>query len=172
MDWVTISMIGFGVLGCLLLYVAKRIRRAVDDDVDIMPDEGFEVARTIIDEQFKEKADTIKAAAKSDEPEEDIASLVNQRRDTALCKGVLLPTSWVADYELMMAYSSKIEARYRVDTTALEKELYATQRLLEQAHKPVPFYEQKPFWTGVGIIIGGAAVVGGGYTILAVSKGD
>ena len=71
-----------------------------------------------------------------------------------------------------MAYSSKIEARYRVDTTALEKELYATQRLLEQAHKPVPFYEQKPFWTGVGIIIGGAAVVGGGYTILAVSKGD
>lgn len=92
--------------------------------------------------------------------------------DTAVCKGVLLPTSWVADYELMMAYSSKIEARYRVDTTALEKELYATQRLLEQAHKPVPFYEQKPFWTGVGIIIGGAAVVGGGYTILAVSKGD
>ena len=80
MDWVTISMIGFGVLGCLLLYVAKRIRRAVDDDVDIMPDEGFEVARTIIDEQFKEKADTIKAAAKSNEPEEDIASLVNQRR--------------------------------------------------------------------------------------------
>lgn len=91
---------------------------------------------------------------------------------TSLCRGVLLPTSWVADYELLATHTKYIERLYEIDTSSLEHELQYTQRMLEQAQKPVPVWEKNNFWTGIGVIIGGAAVIGGGYAIGASRGGQ
>ena len=86
---------------------------------------------------------------------------------TADCRGVLLPTSWVADYEKLSAYNKLLVELYRVDTTSLEFKLQYTLEMLENERKPVPLLEKPSFWTGVGIITGAAAVIGGGYAISA-----
>lgn len=88
----------------------------------------------------------------------------------ATCTGVLLPTSWAADYELIAAHLNYVENLYRIDTLQLEQELQYTNRLLEHAQKPVPLHERPAFWGGIGVIIGGAAVVGGGYAVVGASK--
>lgn len=90
--------------------------------------------------------------------------------DTSICRGVLLPTSWMADYEKLSVHTDYLERLYRIDTTALEHELQYTQRLLEYAQKPEPVWEKPAFWTGVGIVLGSAAVVGGGYA-MGASRG-
>ena len=91
---------------------------------------------------------------------------------TALCRGVLLPTSWVADYELLATHTKYLERLYEIDTTSLEHELQYNKLMLKQAQKPVPVWEKNNFWTGVGVVIGGAAVIGGGYAIGAAKGGQ
>tara|TARA_R100000805_G_C3599599_1_gene100360 strand:+ start:391 stop:795 length:405 start_codon:yes stop_codon:yes gene_type:complete len=86
---------------------------------------------------------------------------------TAICRGVLLPTSWVADYELSESHLEKVERLYRLDTTYLEVQLEVTQKLLLEERKPVPILDRKTTWAGIGAILGSAAVIGGGYVIVA-----
>ena len=88
---------------------------------------------------------------------------------TTICRGLLIPTSWVADYQLTEAHADRLERLYRIDTTDLEYQLLLTQKLLELERKPVPVWERQTTWAGIGAIIGGAAVVGGGYVIMAAS---
>ena len=91
---------------------------------------------------------------------------------TAVCRGVLMPTSWVADYELSEAHLDKLERLYWLETNELEYQLRLTQALLERERLPVPIWERKSTWAGIGVIIGGAAVVGGGYVIMAAAGGS
>ena len=85
--------------------------------------------------------------------------------DTSDCRGVLLPTSWMADYEQVVSYNNLLRELYRIDTGSLEYQLDLTKNLLEEARKPVPLLEKPAFWTGVGLVAGGAVVIGGGYAL-------
>ncbi len=87
--------------------------------------------------------------------------------DTTDCRGVLLPTSWLADYQKISSYTDLLSELYRIDTTALEYQLDLTKELLEEARKPVPLREKPALWTGIGIVVGGAIVIGGGYAVAA-----
>ena len=84
---------------------------------------------------------------------------------TAGCRGVLLPTSWMADYQLLSAYNDMLIEVYRIDTSSLEHKLDYTESLLQEARKPVPVWEKPAFWTGIGLVAGMAAVIGGGYAM-------
>jgi hypothetical protein len=90
--------------------------------------------------------------------------------DTALCKGLLMPTSWIADYELTEAYADKLAKLYRIDTMELEYELRLTQAMLQRELQPVPVWERKTTWTGIGAVLGAASVIGGGYVIMVASE--
>ena len=91
---------------------------------------------------------------------------------TAVCRGILIPTSWVADYELTEAHADRLEKLYRIDTTDLQLQLDLTRKLLEHERKPVPIMDRKTTWAGIGAIIGSAAVIGGGYVMLASAGGN
>ena len=84
---------------------------------------------------------------------------------TADCRGVLLPTSWMADYQKISSYNDMLVELYRIDTGSLEHKLVYTEQLLEEARRPVPVWEKPAFWTSIGLVAGMAAVIGGGYAI-------
>jgi hypothetical protein len=86
---------------------------------------------------------------------------------TADCRGVLLPTSWMADYDQIASYNEMLRELYRIDTDALEYKLQYTEEMLEEARKPVPFWDKHAFWVGMGIVAGGAITVAGGYAMVA-----
>jgi len=86
------------------------------------------------------------------------------------CRGILMPTSWMADYEKLGAHTTRVEDLYRIDTGALEFKLQYTQSQLEEAKMPVPLTERPLLWAGVGVIMGGAAVVFGGYAIAGAAN--
>tara|TARA_R100000808_G_C2155313_1_gene167456 strand:- start:1067 stop:1447 length:381 start_codon:yes stop_codon:yes gene_type:complete len=96
-----------------------------------------------------------------------IAMRVGSQSD---CRGILLPTSWMADYEKLGVHATRVEDLYRIDTGALEFKLQYTQTLLEEARRPVPLTERPLLWAGLGVVIGGAAVVFGGYAISGAAK--
>ena len=86
------------------------------------------------------------------------------------CRGILLPTSWLADYEKLSAHTTRVEDLYRIDTGALEFKLQYTRSLLEEARQPVPLTERPLLWAGIGVVAGGAAVVFGGYAIAGAAN--
>tara|TARA_Y100000593_G_scaffold26744_2_gene53262 strand:+ start:41200 stop:41430 length:231 start_codon:yes stop_codon:yes gene_type:complete len=76
----------------------------------------------------------------------------------------------MADYEKLGVHATRVEDLYRIDTGALEFKLQYTQTLLEEARRPVPLTERPLLWAGLGVVIGGAAVVFGGYAISGAAK--
>ena len=81
-----------------------------------------------------------------------------------------MPTSWMADYEKLSAHNTRVEDLYRIDTGALEFKLQYTQAQLEEAKMPMPLTERPLLWAGVGVMMGGAAVVFGGYAIAGAAN--
>jgi hypothetical protein len=79
MDWVTISMFALFVVGCLLLFVSSRVRKAFDDET-IMPEAGFEQARTEVIKNFDEEAQEVTESLQDEDPEETLADIVNRNR--------------------------------------------------------------------------------------------
>tara|TARA_R100000458_G_C8227107_1_gene209850 strand:- start:357 stop:743 length:387 start_codon:yes stop_codon:yes gene_type:complete len=87
--------------------------------------------------------------------------------NVAVCDGILMPTSWMADYEKISVWSDRIAAQYRLDTKLYQLKIERLERELEILSKPVPFWERPVVIMSTGVIIGSAMVVAGGY---AVSK--
>tara|TARA_R110000824_G_scaffold369206_2_gene558640 strand:+ start:4324 stop:4710 length:387 start_codon:yes stop_codon:yes gene_type:complete len=81
------------------------------------------------------------------------------------CKGVLLPTSWMADYERLSVWADQVAAHHRLDTKMYDLKIAALEKELEIAKKPVPFWERPIVWSTLGIAMGGAIVVAGGYAV-------
>ena len=81
------------------------------------------------------------------------------------CKGVLLPTSWMADYEHLAVWSDQVVAQYRLDIKAKDLKIAALEKELEIAKRPTPLWERPIVWSSLGIVMGGAIVVAGGYAI-------
>jgi|10_taG_2_1085330.scaffolds.fasta_scaffold00888_5 hypothetical protein len=81
------------------------------------------------------------------------------------CKGVLLPTSWMADYEHLSVWADQIANQYKLDKKLHELQIKQLKKELEAAKKPKPFFERPVFWSTAGIIFGGAIVVAGGYAV-------
>ena len=83
------------------------------------------------------------------------------------CRGVVLPTSWLADYEKLSAHTKRIEHLYTIDTGQLEYQNQWCQERLQEALKKPPIMERQSTWTGIGIIIGAGTVIGGAYAMAA-----
>lgn len=81
------------------------------------------------------------------------------------CKGVLLPTSWLADYEHLGVWADQIAAQHRLDTKMFELRIAGLKKELEIAKRPVPFWERPIVWASSGVIAGSAIVVAGGYAV-------
>ena len=81
------------------------------------------------------------------------------------CKGVLLPTSWMADYEHMSVWADQIANQYKLDKKLFELQIKQLNKELEEAKKPKPFFQRPIVWATTGIIIGSAIVVAGGYAV-------
>ena len=83
----------------------------------------------------------------------------------AQCKGVLLPTSWMADYEHLSVWANQIAAQYKLDMKLRDLKIAALEKELEIAKRPKPFWERPIVWSSIGILTGGAIVVAGGYAV-------
>jgi len=90
-----------------------------------------------------------------------------QDGSTVNCRGVVLPTSWLADYEKIIAHTNRIEHLYRIDTGQLEYQKNWCDAQLEIALKKPPIMDRQSTWAGIGIIIGAGTVIGGAYAIAA-----
>ena len=87
------------------------------------------------------------------------------KTNTAPCDGILLPTSWAADYEKIKVWADTIAAQHRLDTKLYQLKIEALQKEVELISKPKPFWERPIVWATTGVILGSATVVAGGYAI-------
>ena len=85
--------------------------------------------------------------------------------NVAACNGILMPTSWMADYEKKGVWADQVAAQYRLDTKLYELKIQGLQKEVEILSKPVPFWEKPIVWVTTGVILGTATVVAGGYAV-------
>lgn len=85
--------------------------------------------------------------------------------NVAVCDGILMPTSWMADYEKKGVWADQISARYRLDTKLYLLKIESLEKELEVLSRPVPFWERPVVIMSTGILAGSAMVIGAGYAI-------
>jgi len=92
--------------------------------------------------------------------------------NVANCKGILMPTSWMADYEKKGVWADQIAAQYRLDTKLYQLKIEGLQKELDILSKPVPFWERPVVIMGAGVMFGCAMVVASGYAVGRASGGS
>jgi hypothetical protein len=85
--------------------------------------------------------------------------------NVATCNGILMPTSWMADYEKKGVWADRVAAQYRLDTKLYQLKIQGLEREVEVLSKPVPILERPIVWATTGVILGSAIVVAGGYAV-------
>ena len=85
--------------------------------------------------------------------------------NVAVCNGILMPTSWMADYEKKGVWADRVAAQYRLDTKLYQLKIEGLEKQVEVLSKPVPFWERPIVWVTTGVILGTATVVAGGYAV-------
>tara|TARA_R100000805_G_C3599599_1_gene100359 strand:+ start:128 stop:394 length:267 start_codon:yes stop_codon:yes gene_type:complete len=85
MDWVVLTMMGFFALGCLLFVADVYLRRSKTDngnasDIAKDSDDSFSQVKEVVEEEFQKDSQDVSEALQGEDPEDDIANLVNRRR--------------------------------------------------------------------------------------------
>ena len=84
MDWVVLTMMGFFVLGCMLFVVDFYLRRPKPDketsDIAKDSNDSFSQVKEVVEEEFQKDSQDVSEALDGEDPEDDIANLVNRRR--------------------------------------------------------------------------------------------